>query len=860
MSSIADDHDSACSSAVEHGPVPWRNLAPVLVPATVLLVGIFIAQRLTDSAHTRLVLDNAHWTLSYGCAALLAWIAVHHGSAQRKPALLWYAYGLTSYAIGQLLWDLQVATGWNPFPGPSDAFYLMLGVCCAVGVARDIGSRADASRRRMIALDAGGFLATALTVVLALYLPLRGNNSVFQMAVLVAYPLGLLTAACLSIVVLPVLCLRLTLGWALFAGGLTLDGVLWMKWNAMTLAGTHSDGTLYNACFSIGALVLGVGVARWDPTAVANHEWERRYEGVLRVMPLAAVVGASLALIAVFTYSSVPVVVKNATAFGAGVVFLMAVARQSALLHERDRMTEMEGQFRTLFDSAPDAILLIEGERIIGCNASAERLFGLPRQVLIGMTPVNLSPERQPDGRLSAEAATALVRGALAGEPQSFEWSHVRAGAGQFQADVALHRVKLPGRSLLQGVVRDITDRREAEAKHAQLEEKLRQASRMEAVGRLAGGVAHDFNNILTVILGTSELALTQHSSSVSMRAELEEIRSSAQRAAALTAQLLAFSRRQVIAPVPSDLNTMVQASLGMLRRLVGEDVELVFEPTEPIETVNIDRTQFDQILVNLVVNSRDAMPRGGRIVITTALVDRMPGSGIAADPSRFGRFVRLGAADNGAGIPAELLEHIFEPFFTTKELGQGTGLGLSTVYGIVEQNGGFIELGSIPGEGTRFDLFFPAVVGAPLAVASPGQELLPRGTETILMVEDDALVRDLARRMLAELGYAVLVASSGEEAIRLSSNPTQQVDLLLSDVIMPGMSGKEVYERLAAVRPGLRVVFTSGYAANFLAPHGILEQGLVLLHKPFTIGDLAVTVRGVLDRRETGFPLLNRG
>jgi nitrogen-specific signal transduction histidine kinase/ActR/RegA family two-component response regulator len=409
--------------------------------------------------------------------------------------------------------------------------------------------------------------------------------------------------------------------------------------------------------------------------------------------------------------------------------------------------------------------------------------------------------------------------------------------------------VDLPGRTLLQAVVRDITDRLEAAAAQQRLEEQLRQASRMEAIGRLAGGVAHDFNNILTVILGTSELALVRLPAGERMRNDLEEIRRSAQRAAALTAQLLSFSRKQVVAPVASDLNALVSGALAMLHRLIGEDVRLVVEPAASLQTVLVDRTQLEQVLVNLAVNARDAMPQGGRLVIATGEADFTEADAGGRPGARPGRFVRLDVSDDGAGIPAELLEHVFEPFFTTKEFGRGTGLGLSTVYSIVRQSGGFIELDSTPGKGTRFSLFFPAVSVAPETAAVAEVESHPRGDESILLVEDDSVVRELTRRVLMDLGYAVHAAGSGEAALGLAANQALRVDLLLTDVVMPGISGKQLYDRLTRMRPGLRVVFMSGYTANILAPHGVLEPGTVLLQKPFPLNTLASTVRRVLDR-----------
>ncbi len=836
-------------------PVPWRDLAPVLLPSLVIVGAVFVAQCFVHTAAVRTLLDNVHWTVSYSAAAVLAWQAERRASALRAPALRAYAVGLTGYALGQVLWDLQVATGHNPFPAPSDAFYLLSGVCCAIGLVLDMRRLTDDGRMRTVALDASNFAVAALIVVLALYLPLRGTNTVLQMAVLVAYPIGMLTAACLAFTLVPALRLRVDLGWTLFAGALAANGWLWMQWNALTLSGGLADGTLYNACFSIAALALGVGVARWVPRPTTRHALARRYDVLMRLLPLAAVVGACLALVIALMLPDVPAIVQHTSGWGAAVVLSLAFARQSLLVHERERMLEMESQFRTLFDSAPDAILLMDSARIVNCNASAVRMFGVPADRMIGMVPSQLSPEFQADGTPSLEAATERIRAALEGRPQLFRWRHLREGFGPFEAEVALHRVELPGRTLMQGVVRDVTEQLEKQAQQDRLEEQLRQAARMEAVGRLAGGVAHDFNNILTVILGSSELALMKLPASHAQRRELGEIRKSAQRAAALTAQLLAFSRKQASAPSPSNLNDLVNGALGMLNRLIGEDVRLEFEPATALGTVLVDRTQFEQVLVNLAVNGRDAMPHGGRLLVRTG-ESEFSERDLAEHPhARPGRFAMLEVSDHGEGIAPELLEHVFEPFFTTKEFGGGTGLGLSTVYGIVRQANGFVEVQSAVGEGTRFTVWFPVVEMAAerLPTAEPAPQ---RGrAEHVLLVEDEPVVRDLTRRMLGDLGYRVTDAPDGAEALRLLDRPGTTVDLVLTDVIMPGMSGKQLHDALSRTHPGLPTLFMSGYTANVLDTHGFEQGGHALLQKPFTLAELSAAVRRALERSNAGIP-----
>ncbi|HTR96587.1 MAG TPA: ATP-binding protein [Candidatus Acidoferrales bacterium] len=839
--------------------LPWRAAAPVLAPASLVVAAAVLAQRFVRGLVALRVLDNLHWTVSYTAAAALAWIGVRHASAEDRTPRRWLAAGLTGYAIGQVLWDVQVAAGWNPFPGPSDAFYLLLGPCVTVGLVTALRARATRSAILAAAIDGAGLSIAVLILTLALYLPLRGQSSILQMSVLVAYPLGMLGAACIAALLVPTLRLRPAFGWVTFLAALWVNGAVWMEWNARTLANRLEDGTLYNASFSGLALLLGLGAMAWQPASSRDPRWERRFDAALRLLPLLVVMGASAAVIVAFTFPAVPPVVKDATAYGSVAVVTLALLRQSILLHERDRMLEAERRFRSLFDSAQDAILLMDGRRFVDCNPSAERMFGMSRDAICRSTPVGLSPERQPDGRLSSEAAPERISAALAGESQFFRWRHQRPDGSTFEAEVSLDCVELPSGRALQAAVRDVTERVDSEATRRRLEDQLRHASRLEAVGRLAGGVAHDFNNVLTVILGTTELALTRVGADPRLERDLAEIRRSAQRAASLTAQLLAFSRKQVIAPVPSDLNALIGGALVMLRRLIGEDVELAFEPGADLGTVLVDPTQVEQVLVNLAVNARDAMPDGGRLQIATAPADLDAADCAGRPGARPGRYVRLTVRDTGTGVPEPLIPHVFEPFFTTKEFGRGTGLGLATVHGIVHQSGGFIELASTPGSGACFTIHLPvreassgavAPVAPVAAPAPPAPAAHPRapGRAHILLVEDEDMVRDLARRALTDLGFFVLAAASGAQAIELAADAGTRVDLLLTDVIMPTMSGRQLFEQLARQRPGLRVVYMSGYTDNVIAPHGVLEPGTPFIQKPFTLDALAAALDGALD------------
>ena len=382
------------------------------------------------------------------------------------------------------------------------------------------------------------------------------------------------------------------------------------------------------------------------------------------------------------------------------------------------------------------------------------------------------------------------------------------------------------------------------------LRQQLMQTQRMESVGRLAGGVAHDFNNMLGVILGHAELALSRIDPQDGLRADLEQIQLAGQRSADLTGQLLAFARRQVASPKVVGLNSLVEGMLRMLRRLIGENIELDWRPAEELWQVRVDPSQIDQIVANLCVNARDAIGGAGRIGIQTSNAE-LDAAYCARHPgSRPGQYAMLAVSDDGCGMEQAVLEHLFEPFFTTKGVGRGTGLGLATVYGIVKQNQGYIEVSSAPERGTCFRIYLPRIAAeAEQAEAGTGAGAERGRGETVLLVEDETMILNMGRAMLERLGYRVLPAASAEEALRLAGGGS--FDLLLTDVVMPRINGWELARQLAAKRPGLRCLFMSGYAAEVLAPG--LERGTHFIQKPFSIQDLAARVREALDEARTG-------
>ncbi len=401
---------------------------------------------------------------------------------------------------------------------------------------------------------------------------------------------------------------------------------------------------------------------------------------------------------------------------------------------------------------------------------------------------------------------------------------------------------------LYQSSLDELAERRKAEREQKRLRDQLAQAQKMEAVGRLAGGIAHDFNNVLCAISGQADLLLRNLPADAPLRESLTTIARASERGADLTRQLLAFSRKQVIDPKVVELSAVIKGLHSMLTRLIGEDVILDTMTQKSQGRVKMDPGQIEQIVLNLAVNARDAMPDGGRLLIETAdvvLDDAYCESHADAVP---GEHVMLGVSDTGIGMSEAVRSRVFEPFFTTKQLGQGTGLGLATVHGIVQQNDGYIEVDSAPGQGTAFKIYFRRVTEGDDEEVPRPQRGLSRGTETVLLVEDEELVRDVAEQMLRRCGYTVLVAGSGQGALALARDHEGPIDLLLTDVVMPLMNGQELAEKVATVRPGIKILYVSGYTEDVIAHHGVIDEGVQFISKPYTFSSLSACVRAVLD------------
>ena len=514
-----------------------------------------------------------------------------------------------------------------------------------------------------------------------------------------------------------------------------------------------------------------------------------------------------------------------------------------------EALRESEAKYRRLHETMTDAFVRIDMTgNIQEANRAYQSLLGYTEEELLKRTYEDLTPEKwhAPEARFVAEQV--LVNG----HSQVYEKEYRRKDGTIFPVELRTFLLRDDaGQPVgMWAIVRDITERKHAEEERAKLESQLIQAQKMESVGRLAGGVAHDFNNMLSVILGYAELIKAKLPDGDPVLKDVLAIEKAANHSRDITRQLLAFSRKQIIAPRVMNLNDLVASYRNTLSRLIGEDIDLRFCPGENLWQINFDPAQVEQILVNLAVNARDAMPDGGKLTIETenSLLDEAYcQKHLGFKP---GQYVFLGVSDDGMGMDKEIQSHLFEPFFTTKEVGKGTGLGLATVYGMVKQNGGFIICYSEPGRGTTFKIYIPRVAEVEETAEEPKEAPVAHGAGMILLVEDDEMVREITKDILEEIGYTVLTVDTPQEAVALCENRDTPVDLLLTDVVMPEMSGKELANRIAAVRPGIKVLFMSGYTSDVIAHRGVLEKGVHFIQKPFRVKDLARKIHELIGER----------
>jgi PAS domain S-box-containing protein len=514
-----------------------------------------------------------------------------------------------------------------------------------------------------------------------------------------------------------------------------------------------------------------------------------------------------------------------------------------------DALRLSEERYRTILDTMEEGYYEVDLKgSFTFVNDAGCRLLGYERDELVGMNYRNYhSPET---ARHMYEVYHPMFETGKTEFLMDYEVIRKDGSVRTHQANSTILRDHAGRPKGFRVLARDITERKRAEDEKAKLEAQLLQAQKMESVGRLAGGVAHDFNNMLSVILGYTELIKLRLEPDNPLLHDLMEIERAAGRSKDITAQLLAFSRKQIISPRPMNLNDLISSTQKTLARLIGEDIDLRFYPGEGLWSIRFDLSQMEQILVNLAVNARDAMPHGGKLTVETANILMNEDYCRVHLGSTPGPYVLLAVSDNGSGMDKETLQNVFEPFFTTKEIGKGTGLGLATVYGIVQQNNGFINVYSEQGQGTTFKIYLPRSMDGVEVSEEILEQPVALGSGKILLVEDDDLMRKMTTDMLKTIGYSVLAVGSPLEALSICEEKDARFDLVITDVVMPGMSGRELRDKLGIIRPDIKVLFMSGYTSNVIVHHGVLEEGVHFIQKPFSLNDFARKIQEAMTDR----------
>ena len=825
-------------------PGPWWRgrlwLAPILVAIVALGIYFLPALGLRGQA---VVYVGADWG-----AALVVVAALRLNRPARPIAWMLVAIGIACIAIGDALWYVPLLAGEEmPYPSLADAFYLAeypFLLAGAIGLVRGRPNRGMVLDSLLVSIGA------ATVIWEFLVRPSIGDpgDALLGTLVTAAYPVA--DIAIVGVIAGIVFSTGLSsTSLRLLSAGFLMTLVADLLYLWMSLVGTVPDPTPLDAAW---LLTLGLwAAAALHPSArqaaAVGQTGSRHAQVAQMAVLMAASVLVPLTLLAKLPDEDL----ELPTLVGAWVLMAVLVAyRVSGIMTElrgsegRLRtaavtLRKSEQRYRELFDSNPQPMWVYDLEtlRFLAVNDLAVSLYGWSRAEFLAMTIADIRPPSE---------LPALLDN-LAGSRQLVEstgpWRHRRKDGSEIAVEITSHSLTWEGRDARLVLAFDVTHR-------IALEQQLRQAQKMEAIGRLAGGVAHDFNNLLTAISGYAEILREDVGDAGPSGTAVNEILRAGDRAAGLTRQLLAFSRRQVLKPQVLDLSAAVRDDRSMLARLIGEDVDVQLHLEEALVPVSVDPVQVTQILMNLAGNARDALPDGGTLTVQTANVVLDEDAVHDHPGTRPGPHAMLAVSDTGDGMDEETLRHVFEPFFTTKPVGEGTGLGLATVYGIVQQSGGSIWAYSEPGMGATFKIYFPAAgVGIEAkAVIAARAVAVAAGTETILVVEDEEAVRSLVTRLLERAGYRVLVAPSPDLGEALAASYPGSIDLLLSDVVMPGRNGPALAERVRATRPGIRTVFMSGYTEDVIIHRGVLEGGMAFVGKPFSAEELLGKVREVLD------------
>ncbi|MGD0123596.1 MAG: MASE1 domain-containing protein [Candidatus Limnocylindrales bacterium] len=815
-------------------------------------------------APARPSLEGVGWTVAVAAGyVVLAWLSYRLGTIRGNVSPIWPAAGLSVAVLARRprLWPAPILGDFVSAvlagtPVPIAAFVGLGGgaeaVVAAAMLRRMVGTPVRLDRlRAVVAFDVAAATTPLLSVSVGLAaFVIAGIVSVAQLpqATLIWWigdGLGILVVAPVLLALPSRLAGPWRLSWrtveAALLGGIGLAvGIVTFGGGPL---GSDVAGPRAYGVFPVLAYVA----VRFGPAGAA---WLIALDAALAVGNMAAGQGPFLFASPVMATTTLALFIGALTLTGLGLAAVVLERRSAELqarqdLEDRRRaesnLLRTELTFRAVLEQSPNAIVAIDdGGLLVYVNPSAAQTFGYSTAELNGMSVDLLVPDgfRENHERLRA----AYVAGP---RPRPLgigvDLLGRRRDGSTFPVEISLTPIDTPAGRRFFATIVDTSER-------TRLELELRQALKLESIGRLAGGIAHDFNNLLTAIRGYAELAHAALPAGDPAADDVDQVLLAADRAAALTHQLLAFSRRQVLQPQVLDVGEAVERLTPMLQRLLGEHIVLEADGTRGLGHVRVDPGQLEQIIVNLAVNARDAMPQGGQLTMEAADVELGPEYAAAHPEVMPGRYVLLAVSDTGSGMDAETQARAFEPFYTTKEPGRGTGMGLATVYGIVKQSGGYIYVSSEPGRGTTFRIYFPRVDEPLTADDLPSEMPTRSGTETILLAEDNPAVRDFARRALSAHGYTVVEAANGAEALALAAQPGARMDLLMTDVAMPSMNGPELAARLRSERPGLPVLYVSGFAENYFGRSDLPAEGVAFLPKPFNAGTVARVVRELLD------------
>ena len=956
-----------------------RQIRLILVPASVAIVAAFSAARFTSSPALAEWLDNLHWTIAYVTAAVLGWLGVRWSEASVRDARRWFAWALTTSAIGQILWDVQTALQWTGYPAPSDWLFLCFGPCCVQGMLYTVRSHRPRAVSSALILDTITLLVVTLAIVLALYLPRYTGSNDLALAFMVAYPVSMLTSTCVALVMWPTLRLRPDRSWLTFVIASIINGVLWVQWIYLSQSDAVTTNTWLYLFFSLVTPLLGLGVVLWRVEISTDPQVERRCEAIVRTLPLLAVGGAAISVGLAWSVPQFPRIAALAIYINAILVFVLAASRQSLLLFERERLLaiekrhgELERTFQTLFLNTRGGLALLDSTgRFFEVNPSCTALLGYHRDELLSMTlsDVHMTPSpslpgllgligadgsgvveteyRCKDGQpvqleltsaqipdsggqifvifrniterkqaseqlqLMAQRLAIATRSAGIGiweyqpvsdilvwdaqmfalydtSPREFhgkyaDWEQL-VHPEDLQRMIRLHedtatrsreyhdefRIIRPDGGIrhietradivrdasgqierIVGVNWDITARKQTEATQARLEVQLRQSQKLEAVGTLASGIAHDFNNILGAILGNIELALQDVGNTHPAQTSLQEIRKAGQRARELIRRIVAFGKPHEHNFRAAQLTAVIEDALKLVRATLPATVEIHCRMAGEVPLVKLDSSQIVQVVLNLCTNAYQAMEhQKGRIDITLDVHNFATASDLPSTDLQTGRHVCLHVRDTGVGIDPAIADRIFEPFFTTKPVGEGSGLGLSIVHGIVRNHGGAITVDSQPGRGSTFHIHLPVLMNqenTEMPSGTPVTETQCGNGQHILYVDDEEPLVFLTKRMLERFGYRVSGFTEAEHALRAVLNDAAQFDLVITDQSMPGMTGTDLAREILRKHPHSRIMLVSGY----LPPREIETARSLGIHevllKPDTVDELAAAVHRLL-------------